>query len=113
VVAGSFIEKHHAVVERTCEGKIMFEQQIEEMNKKTDISERENKRDVKDREDSMKDSSEDGKRTYRIEEIQDILDISRSAAYSLIKRKEFHSVKIGGLIRVSRKSFDRWLDQAM
>lgn len=109
MVAGSFIEKHHEVMEITCEGKIMFEQQIEEMNKKTDTC----GSGIMQSTNEQKDSIEDGKRTYRIEEIQDILDISRSAAYSLIKRKEFHSVKIGGLIRVSRKSFDRWLDQAM
>ncbi len=52
------------------------------------------------------------KRTYSIEEIQQILDISRSTAYSLIKRRLFKSVKVGKQIRVSKKSFDEWLDTA-
>ena len=50
------------------------------------------------------------KRTYSIEEIQQILDISRSTAYLLIKRKLFKSVKVGKQIRISKKSFDEWLD---
>lgn len=50
------------------------------------------------------------KRTYSIEEIQHILDISRSTAYLLIKRKLFKSVKVGKQIRISKKSFDEWLD---
>ena len=50
------------------------------------------------------------KRTYSIEEIQQILDISRSTAYALIKRKLFKSVKAGKQIRISKKSFDEWLD---
>ena len=50
------------------------------------------------------------KRTYSIEEIQQIFDISRSTAYALIKRKLFKSVKAGKQIRISKKSFDEWLD---
>lgn len=55
-------------------------------------------------------SDDKEKRTYSIEEIQQILDISRSTAYLLIKRKLFKSVKVGKQIRVSKKSFDEWLD---
>ena len=50
------------------------------------------------------------KRTYSIDEIQQILDISRSTAYLLIKRNLFKSVKVGKQIRISKKSFDEWLD---
>lgn len=50
------------------------------------------------------------KRTYTVEEIQDILGCSRTAAYNLVKRKVFHSVKVGGNIRISCKSFDTWLE---
>ena len=50
------------------------------------------------------------KRTYSVDEIQQILDISRSTTYSLIKRKLFKSVKVGKQIRISKKSFDEWLD---
>ena len=55
-------------------------------------------------------SDDKEKRTYSIEEIQQILDISRSTAYLLIKRKLFKSVKVGKQIRISKKSFDEWLD---
>ena len=54
-----------------------------------------------------------GKRTYTVDEIQDILGISRPTAYNLVKKKEFHSVRVGGHIRVSKKSFDEWLDRQM
>ena len=50
------------------------------------------------------------KRTYTVDEIQDILGISRTSAYNLVKKKAFHSVRIGGSIRISKKSFDEWLD---
>lgn len=52
-----------------------------------------------------------GKRTYTVVEIQDILGISRPTAYALVKRNEFRSMRIGGQIRISKKSFDEWLDQ--
>lgn len=50
------------------------------------------------------------KRTYTIVEIQDILGISRVTAYALVKKGLFHSVRIGSSIRVSKRSFDAWLD---
>lgn len=53
------------------------------------------------------------KRIYTVDEIQDILDIGRNAAYSLVKSGVFHSVRIGGNIRISKKSFDEWLDNQM
>lgn len=51
------------------------------------------------------------KRTYTVDEIQDILGISRPTAYNLVKKRLFHSVRVGGHIRISKKSFDEWLDQ--
>lgn len=59
---------------------------------------------------SLNVSDDKEKRTYSIEEIQQILDIGRSTAYLLIKRKLFKSVKVGKQIRISKKSFDEWLD---
>ena len=53
------------------------------------------------------------KRTYTVEEIQGILKISRPTAYALVKRNEFHSIRIGGKIWISKRSFDTWLDQGM
>lgn len=51
------------------------------------------------------------KRTYTVDEIQDILGIGKNAAYSLTKQNFFRCVKIGGSIRISKRSFDDWLDQ--
>ncbi len=51
-----------------------------------------------------------GKRTYTVEDIQNILEIGRSSAYNLVKTGKFHCVNIGGHIRISKKSFDNWLD---
>ena len=56
---------------------------------------------------------EDEKRTYTVDEIQDILSISRPTAYNLVKKNVFHSVRVGGHIRISKKSFDDWLDHQM
>ena len=50
------------------------------------------------------------KRTYTVDEIQDILSISKPSAYNLVKQGLFRSVRIGGSIRISKKSFDEWLD---
>ena len=50
------------------------------------------------------------KRIYTGEEIQDILGVSKTSAYNLVKSNVFHSVKVGGQYRVSKKSFDKWLD---
>lgn len=50
------------------------------------------------------------KRTYMVSEIANILGISASSAYSLVKENVFNSVRIGSTIRISKKSFDEWLD---
>lgn len=50
------------------------------------------------------------KRTYSVQEIADILQISRSMAYSLCKQSLFKTVKVGKYVRVSKPSFDEWLD---
>lgn len=54
--------------------------------------------------------SQSEKRTYRVEEIAAILDIGKSSAYELIKKGQFKTVKIGSSIRISKASFDGWLD---
>ena len=50
------------------------------------------------------------KRTYSVQEIAEILQISRSMAYNLCKQSLFKTVKIGKYVRVSKSSFDEWLD---
>ena len=51
------------------------------------------------------------KRTYTVEEIAKILGIGRTAAYNLVHSGVFKMVRIGSSIRVSKVSFDDWLDK--
>ena len=55
----------------------------------------------------------ESKRTYTVEEIQGILGISAPTAYTLVRRNLFRYVKVGRSIRISKKSFDEWLDCGM
>lgn len=51
------------------------------------------------------------KRCYTVEDLQIILCVSRPTVYSLLKRNEFRWFQIGGgKYRISKKSFDEWLD---
>ena len=50
------------------------------------------------------------RRTYTVEEIAAILNIGRTSAYLLVKEGHFKVVRIGNAIRISKKSFDEWLD---
>ena len=52
----------------------------------------------------------ENKRTYTVMEIADILSIGRSAAYKFVKENHFKVVKIGASIRISKFSFDEWLN---
>lgn len=49
-------------------------------------------------------------RAYTIGELQRILKVSRTSVYRLVKNQQFHSVRIGGHYRISKKSFDDWFD---
>ena len=51
------------------------------------------------------------KRTYTVDEVAALLGISRTSADEFVKRGEVKIVKIGASIRISKKSFDEWLDQ--
>lgn len=51
------------------------------------------------------------KRTYSVEEVRDILNIGRRKAYELCNSGVFKTVHVGRHIRVSKLSFDEWLDQ--
>lgn len=50
------------------------------------------------------------RRTYTVEDIAEILGIGRTSAYSLVKEGHFKIVRIGNAIRISKRSFDEWLD---
>nr|WP_297935384.1 helix-turn-helix domain-containing protein [uncultured Blautia sp.] len=52
------------------------------------------------------------KRCYTVQEIQDMLCISRVSVYNLLKRNEFRWIRLeGSKYRISKKSFDEWLDK--
>lgn len=50
------------------------------------------------------------RRTYTVEEVAQILGIGRTSAYLLVKEGHFKIVRIGNAIRISKRSFDEWLD---
>ena len=53
------------------------------------------------------------KRCYTVKDLQEILEISRPTVYELLKRHEFRWIQVGKNYRISKKSFDDWLDQKM
>lgn len=51
-------------------------------------------------------------RCYTVEDLQAILMISRSSVYALLKKKEFRWIRVGRSgYRISKKSFDDWMDR--
>ena len=61
--------------------------------------------------DQFSTSSVAEKRTYTVGEVAGILGIGRTTAYKLIHSGQFTFVKVGSAIRVSKASFDEWLDK--
>ena len=51
------------------------------------------------------------KRTYTVVEVKEILGVSRKKAYELCHSGDFKIVRIGRSIRVSKSSFDEWLEK--
>ena len=51
------------------------------------------------------------KRIYTVEEIAKLLSIGKTTAYALVKEGHFKTVRIGSAIRISKQSFDEWLDR--
>jgi len=51
------------------------------------------------------------KRVYSVNEIADILGIGRTSAYKLANAGQFKTVRIGSALRISKASFDAWLDK--
>ena len=53
------------------------------------------------------------KRCYTVEDLQIILSCGIETVYSLLKKNEFRWFRVsgkGGAYRISKKSFDEWLD---
>ena len=52
------------------------------------------------------------KRCYTVKDLQEMLDVSRSTVYKLLRQNEFRWIQLeGGGYRISKKSFDEWLDK--
>ena len=49
-------------------------------------------------------------RTYPVNEVARILGVSQARAYRLVQEGLFKSVRIGNAIRISKRSFDHWLE---
>lgn len=50
------------------------------------------------------------RRCYTVEEVREILGISRNSVYALIRKNEFRTIQIGrGSYRIVCSSFDEWL----
>ncbi len=50
------------------------------------------------------------KRSYSVPEVAEILGVSKRSVYNLCSQDAFKSVRIGSKLRISKKSFDEWLD---
>lgn len=50
------------------------------------------------------------KKSYSVEEVQDILGITRQTVYKLIKQGCFQAIKLENGYRIMKSSFDKWLD---
>ena len=50
------------------------------------------------------------KRVYTVVEVAALLQISKSKAYELCRQGLFKTTKVGRSVRVSKLSFDEWLD---
>ena len=48
-------------------------------------------------------------RAYTVNDIAAILGIGRASAYKLANSGLFKTIRIGNMIRISRKSFEDWL----
>ena len=83
-VSGNYIQQ---VKETTRRLLMMFEEKIAKLN-----------------------SQQDRKKSYSVPEIQKILKVERHTVYKLIKEGHFKAAFIGGKWRISRLSFDLWLD---
>ena len=49
-------------------------------------------------------------RTYTVNDIAVILGVSQARAYRLVQEGLFKIVRISNAIRISKRSFDEWLD---
>ncbi len=51
------------------------------------------------------------KKTYTVSDIMEVLGIGRNAAYKLVNSNQFRIIRVGRSIRISKESFDEWLNK--
>lgn len=51
---------------------------------------------------------EQDRRYYTVDDLMDILGLSRPTVYGLLKKQEFRWHLVAGKYRISKKSFDNW-----
>lgn len=51
------------------------------------------------------------KRVYTVSEVADMLNVCKNTVYKLVRQQAFASRRVGNDIRISKTSFDKWLDQ--
>ncbi len=51
-------------------------------------------------------------KVYSVTDISVILNISKASAYQLTQQGFFKVMRIGKMIRISKQSFDEWMEQA-
>jgi len=52
-------------------------------------------------------------RCYTVEDLMAMLCLSRPTVYRLLKQNEFRWFKVGGAYRISKASFDAWLNKGV
>lgn len=50
------------------------------------------------------------RRSYSVAEAAEILGVSKRSIYNLCAMDTFKTVRVGTKLRISKKSFDEWLD---
>lgn len=53
------------------------------------------------------------KRCYSIEELMQMMEVSRGTVMRLLKKNEFRWFKVGTIYRISKSSFDDWMNQKL
>ena len=53
------------------------------------------------------------KHTLKVEEVKDILGISRASAYNLARSKDFPSIRVGKRLVIPKEAFFRWMDSKL
>lgn len=48
---------------------------------------------------------------YTVDEVARLLGVGRAAAYTAVRLGQLPAVRVGRLVRIPRRAFERWLDK--